>query len=272
MQRFSSSGSVSFQARRLPLKLLLKGLIAGMVIACGVKVAQGEKGLIDKDSGGKPSEVTGVLRVIGNGAPDLRSPSVHVAQQDAGRAAEAGVLADFRQLVEAMRLPEGGAVGKKLAQDEALSKRLEKVLSSYRVIDRRYYSDGSMDIIAELSLYDVIAAIEGTGGKKASALGKPTAEVIVDARSVKKYRPSLYPRLLGADGRVLLESKPKEGLISFATSIDAARSIASRDATVLRLDEDALSGGDLVIPDAEAESLARAGAARVVIVPPRVRE
>lgn len=237
----------------------LASLVAVGLLACRSPAGDSVKG-----SPARP-EVGGVLRVIGNGAPELRSPSVHVAQQDAGKAAEADIKAQLEGFVSRFVLPDGEPLKDRMARDAKSREAVGKVLSSYKVLDTLYFSDGALDVVVELSLDSLVRAATGEAAKPAAA---PAIETILDARQVKGFVPGGAPVLLRKDGTALLEGKGSPVAVSYATSLDAARGLAKEKPVILTLDADALSRGGLVIPASDAERIKKAGLGTVAIVPP----
>jgi hypothetical protein len=211
----------------------------------------------------KPTRESASLVVIGNGAPELRSPSVHVAQQDAQNAAEKDVQLRMKNFVKQLRFSQGVTVADKLSQDQALEKRIDKLIAEHKTIDKLYFSDGSMDLIASLSLPALLSAITGDPESKESL---PPATLIIDARKVAGYAPSLVPAIKNSEGKPLFTSK--HPVISFATSIDAARTLA-KGAAIITLSENALSDNELVLSSGDAEKVSKAGASALVIVSPK---
>ena len=201
--------------------------------------------------------------VIGNGAPDLRSPSVHVAQQDAQTAAQKDLTLRLARFINALQMPDGETIAAKAKRDPALQSKLTALLESYRIVDKRYFSDGSMDMVAELSVSALVSVVSGATEKKEKL---PALTLIIDARKVKGLPLLLSPRFQDSKGAALF-AEVKTPQVSTATSIDAARALAKK-APLITLSAEALSGDSVIIPDAELEKFNKAGASSIIFVPP----
>jgi hypothetical protein len=201
--------------------------------------------------------------VIGNGAPDLRSPSVHVAQQDAQTAAQKDLTLRLAHFINALQMPDGETIAAKVKRDPTLQTKLNTLLESYRIVDKRYFSDGSMDMVAELSVSALVSVVSGVAEKKEKL---PALTLIIDARKVKGLPLQLSPRLQDSKGAALFTPE-KAQQISTATSIDAARALAKK-APLITLSAEALSGNSVIIPDSELERCNKAGASSIIFVPP----
>jgi hypothetical protein len=211
----------------------------------------------------KATRAGATIVVIGNGAPDLRSPSVHVAQQDAQTTAQKDLTESLGRFINALQMPDGETIAAKIKRDPSLQTKLNTLQESYRVIDKRYFSDGSMDMIAELSISALFSTVSGTTEKKEKL---PELSLIIDARKVKGLPLKLSPTFQDSKGAALF-AEAKTPQISIATTIDAARALA-RKAPLITLSAEALSGGSVIIPDAELEKLNKAGASAIIFVPP----
>jgi hypothetical protein len=239
-----------------------------MALLLGLAACSSNKNPVDKPSP-VATETKAATRegativVIGNGAPDLRSPSVHVAQQDAQTAAQRDLTERLARFINALQLPDGETVAAKVKRDPTLQGKLDTLLKGYRIVDKRYFSDGSMDLIAELPISALVSVVSGAAEKKEKL---PELSLIIDARKLKGLPLRLSPTFIDSKGAALFaESKAPQ--LSIATTIDAARALAKR-APLITLSAEALSGGSVIIPDAELERCTKAGASSIIFVPP----
>src|SRR5262249_46780239 len=93
-----------------------------------------------------------VIVARGQGAPDLNAPNPAAARIGAERAAE---LDAFRNILETLKgvQVQGGATAASLMQaDNALKASVEGALHQFKIVDRRYFSDGGVELDVQMPL------------------------------------------------------------------------------------------------------------------------
>ncbi len=210
-----------------------------------------------------------VLRVTGNGPPDVKASNAAQARLGAERSARDNALAALRERVQGLPLRADRTVGEELADGDA-RRRLDPVLQGYRVVRTRYFSDGGVRLEVELPLGVLTEALVNPSGPvgvpgpgkptedKAPAEGKHTG-VVVDARALG-MTAMLAPRLVDdttgqpLHGPATLDARARQdlGVAGFFPTLEAARASArvgtrplvlkavKRDGADLRLDPDAV--------------------------------
>jgi hypothetical protein len=196
-----------------------------------------------------------VLRVFGNGASQLRSPSVQLVQQNVEQVALDDAKKRLRSTLMKLAVASGETLGARSKKDKALASKLDKVVEALRVVDRRYYADGATDVLVEVS----ISALQDSLGPAPS--NQATSFLLLDARNVQGMSLDPMLRVVAADSTLLLE-KPR----LWADSLDAAKSVGAGEVSVLP--EDSLQKGSLLVSEALREKISKVGTAGVVIVLP----
>src|SRR4051812_18834786 len=154
-----------------------------------------------KGSQASPDWQKQLLKATGQGAPDIRrQQSPAAARIQAEKAAEIDALRILLSKVKGMSLEGTQTVGDKLAANSDLEGHLQGVIKNWKITDKRYFSDGGVEVDVEVSLGDVISELLGTEvGSKVAAV-KPAAAsgfsgLIVDAKSLK-VQPALAPHIV----------------------------------------------------------------------------
>jgi hypothetical protein len=209
----------------------------------------------------KPNTRDGAtIVVIGNGAPELRSPSVHVAQQDAQNAAQGDVTGRMERFINAIQMPDGETIEAKSKRDANIKTKIDKLIQNHKTIDKRYFSDGSMDLIAEVSITALVSAATGAAEKKERS---PDVELIIDARKAKTATLTLLPVFQNSKGETLF-TELKTPQMSLATTIDAARSMAKKAPVVVVTETS--PEGRLLVADANWDKITKINAPSIVVV------
>lgn len=216
-----------------------------------------------------------VLQVTGNGPPDVKASNPSQARHAAERSAREDALA--RLLEQARRLPlrADRTVGEELAREETRH-QVENVLRGYKVLQRRYYSDGGVRLEVELPLgplTSVLVAPEPAAPSESDAGTKPEPTagytgLVVDARKLGMH-PALAPRLLDARGQRLYsaaslssEAWKSTGVAGFFPNLAEARKAPGVGDKPLVLEARKLEGSDLHLGEDADKALGQ--------LPPRV--
>jgi hypothetical protein len=209
-----------------------------------------------------------VLRVTGDGPPDVKASNPSQARLGAERSAKEDALAELLAQVKGLRLRADRTVGDELAQEET-RRKVEDILRGYKVVQQRYYSDSGVQLDVEVPLgaltavlvapapADAAAPAEAkSAGAKKEAKTKYTG-LVVDARKLG-MTPVLAPRLLDDAGQSLYgeetlspEARKVTGVAGFFKSLEQARKSELVGARPLVLEAARLQGSDLLLgPDA----------------------
>ncbi|WP_239470712.1 LPP20 family lipoprotein [Archangium violaceum] len=216
-----------------------------------------------------------VLRVTGDGPPDVKASNPSQARLGAERSAKEDAFAELLEQVKGLRLRADRTVGDELAREET-RRKVEDVLRGYKVIQQRYFSDSGVQLDVEVPLGALTAVLvtpaSTLANTAAPAETKPAQTkketkakytgLVVDARKLGMV-PVLAPRLLDDAGQPLYgeetlspEARKLTGVAGFFASLEQARKSALVGARPLVLEAARLQGSDLLLGPDAAKTLA----------------
>lgn len=214
-----------------------------------------------------------VLRATGAGAPDMKASSPAQARLGAERAAQMDAFRNLLAQVKGIQVSAGKTVGDALSADEVKAK-VEGVIRGYKVVGKRYFSDGGVELDVEVPLAAITAAVldaqQPAGGAEASAPAvalntsgaKKNTGLVVDARGLG-VKPALAPRLLGPDGKALYsaealsdEARQTSAVAAYMAGLDQAKKSVLVGDKPLVLKADKADGSDLVLSAEAVKQLA----------------
>lgn len=202
-----------------------------------------------------------VLRVTGDGPPDVKASNPSQARLGAERSAKEDAFKDLLEQVKGVRLRADRTVGDEMAREETRLK-VEQVLRGYKVVQTRFFSDSGVQLEVEVplgALTSVLVATEPTSKDaqpKKAAKAKHTG-LVVDARKLGLV-PMLAPRVLDASGQPVYgvetlseEARRTRGVAGFFGSLELARKSTRVGERPLVLEAARVEGSDVVLgPDA----------------------
>jgi len=222
-----------------------------------------------------------VIKATGQGAPDIRrQQSPAAARIQAEKAAELDALRVVLTKVRGLQLEAGKTVGEQLAQNTELEAQVQGVIRNYKITDKRYFSDGGVEVDVEVALGDVLAELLGkdVGSKLAQAkpaAASPYSGLVVDAHALK-VQPALAPRIVDQSGQavygaesVTSDAVKLHGVAGYLKELAAAQKNARVGEKPLVVKALKAQGPDLTISDADAAKVRDAAflaAGRVIIV------
>lgn len=222
-----------------------------------------------------------IVRATGAGAPDMKATSPAQARLGAERAALLDAMRNLLAQVKGIQINAGKSMANAMEKDEVRA-RVEGLLRGYRVVGKRYFSDGGVEVDIEVPLalltevfdpepQQVLGALKVEGGEKAST------GLVIDARGLK-LQPALSPRVLGDDGKPVYsvdtlspEARRTTGVASYVQSLDEAKKVARVGDKPLVLKATKAEGTDVVLASDDSKKLKEINAGflaegRVVIV------
>jgi hypothetical protein len=206
-----------------------------------------------------------VLRVTGDGPPDVKASNPSQARLGAERSAKEDAFKDLLEQVKGVRLRADRTVGDEMAREETRLK-VEEVLRGYKVVQKRFFSDSGVQLEVEVplgALTSVLVAPATTtepaakdAQPKKAAKAKHTG-LVVDARKPGLV-PMLAPRVVDASGQPVYgvetlseEARRTRGVAGFFGSLEQARKSARVGERPLVLEAARVEGSDVVLgPDA----------------------
>jgi hypothetical protein len=211
-----------------------------------------------------------VVKCTGSGAANLRDAQGNpaVARIGAEKAAKLDAVRNCMETIKGVTIQQGQTVEKALEADKALSGKVQGIVKGYKVVDKRYFEDGGVELDVEVPMSGVLsdALLPKGEAKAAPAAGEPAGTcLVVDARG-RKLVKALAPRILdeaGAElfGPAMLSGAARKlgGGALYARSLEAAKKekdqaarIGDKPVTVRAVGAD---GSDVVISAADAAAL-----------------
>jgi hypothetical protein len=215
-----------------------------------------------------------VLRVTGDGPPDVKASNPSQARLGAERSAKEDAFGELLEQAKGLRLRADRTVGEEMAREET-RRQVEDVLRGYTVVQKRYFSDSGVQMEVEVPLGALTSVLmtPAPTGPAAPAETKPAEQkpaekkakhtgLVVDARKLG-MTPVLAPRVLDEAGQPLYgvetlsaETRKSTGVAGFFKSLEAARKSELVGAKPLVLEAARLQGSDLLLGPDAAKALA----------------
>lgn len=221
-----------------------------------------------------------VVKATGAGAPDLKAQSPAQARLGAERAALTDAFRNLLAQVKGVSVDGTRKMGDLMEKDDVRA-RVEGMVRGYKVVAKRYFSDGGVEVDIEVPLAlltDVVdpdptpVAVAGKTDGDASNTG-----LVIDARGLG-LKPALSPRVLDEAGKAVYsvdslsaEARKSAGVAAYVQSLDEAqKSLKAGDKPVVFKAVKA-TGSDLQLAPEDAKKLASLNtgflaAGKVVIV------
>jgi len=233
--------------------------------------AQGAGDVTDGDLNVDHGQVNWTERTItatGSGAPDLKAPNVAVARLGAERVAKMDALRNIMETLKGVQLDSEITIENELVTHSKMRSKIQGVIRRFKVLKTKYYSDGGVDLIVQVSLDGQLGSSLVKPGEKGSALpaeGKTKhTGLIIDARGLK-IMPALSPKILDESGNVIYDSEflgkealEARGVIAYFKNFDSAKKNKRVAASPLVLKALKLKEGsktDIILSNADAEKL-----------------
>ena len=208
-----------------------------------------------------------VIRATGSGAPNPSAPNVAVARLGAERAAKADALRNLLETVKGVRIDSETTVVNAMTQSDVIHSRVQGFIRGARVVDKRYFSDGAVEVDIEMPLTGEFAnsLLPATGGLSVPSMGNPVyTGLIIDTKGLE-LRPAMSPKVLDEDGReiygsayVSREFAIQQGIVGYARDIEAARQnerVADNPIIVKGIKTDGPGNSNVVIRNQDANML-----------------
>lgn len=229
--------------------------------------ARAEPGAVDWDKK--------VVKCTGAGAANLRDAQGNpaVARIGAEKTAKLDAIRSCMETVKGITVEKGETVGGALAGDKALSGKVQGIVRGYKVVDKRYFEDGGVELDVEVPMAGISDALlpkEEAKAPAAPAAAPPAAaapgdatSLVIDARG-RKIVKALAPRVLDASGAEVYAASMLNdaarrlgGAAMYAKDLDAAKKahgarIGDKPIQVVAVGAD---GPDVVISVADAAAL-----------------
>lgn len=205
------------------------------------------------------------VTATGSGAANLKDASVAQARLMAERAAKLDALRNILETIQGIQVSGSRSANDMMSNGE-IKTRISGMAQGYKVVDTKYYSDGSVDVVIQMPIDENLtnALVERPKkARKVTTEGAATATgLIVNARGLG-LTPSMAPRIVDEAGKevygteVVSEKGLKQGGIAgYAKSDEQAKDRTGDKPMVikaLRLADK--SKTDVVIANGDADRL-----------------
>lgn len=249
------------------LALATTALFAGSAIAGDTKdpAAAADDSVVQKVGHGEINWSKKYVTATGSGASNLKDASVAQARLMAERAAKLDALRNILETIQGIQV-SGARSANDLMSNGEIKTRISGMAQGYKVVDTKYYSDGSVDVVIQMPIDENLTNALVERPKKARKVSTEGAAgatgLIVNARGLG-LTPSMAPRIVDEAGKevygteVVSDKGLKQGgIVGYAKSDDQAKDRVGDKPTVvkaLRLADK--SKTDVVIANGDADKL-----------------
>jgi len=206
-----------------------------------------------------------VIIAHGQGAPDLTASSAAAARIGAERAAQVDAFRNILETLKGVEIKGGQTAGQLMAQDSALKASVEGLIRNFKVTDRKYFSDGGVELTVEMALDGKLAEVLMPPSAMPTRTAQGTHDVgsglVVLAKGLK-LQPALAPRILDESGKELYGpdfvqpgALRENGIAGYLTSESAATHSARVGEHPMTVKAVKVHGSDVVISAADAAKL-----------------
>jgi hypothetical protein len=211
-----------------------------------------------------------VVKCTGAGAANLRDAQGNpaVARIGAEKAAKLDAVRSCMETIKGITVEQGKTVAGAIDADKALSGKVQGIVKGFKIVDKRYFEDGGVELDVEVPMDGVLSdtLLPKGEAKAVPSAGDPAGTcLVVDARG-RKVAKALAPRVLDEAGTevygpAMLNETARRlgGTALYAKDLDAAKKdkdqgprIGDKPITVRAVGAD---GTDVVISAADAAAL-----------------
>ncbi len=255
--------------------LFATGLFATVLFAAGLArpalagdkdpAAAADDSVVQKIGHGEINWSKKTVTATGSGAANLKDGPVAVARLNAERAAKLDALRNVIETIQGIQVTATRSAGDVMSNGEIRS-RIQGMAQGFKVVDTKYYSDGSVDVVVQMPIDDNLTNALVEKPKKPHKIATEGAAsytgLIVNARGLG-LTPSMAPRIVDEAGKevygteVVSEKGLKQGGIVGYAKADAQATERVGDKPLvlkgLRLVDK--SKTDVVIANGDADKL-----------------
>lgn len=246
-------------------------VFAAVVLWCGVARAQDASAVSQTVGHGQINWSDKTITATGSGAPNLNSANAAQARLGAERAAKLDAWRNILEAVKGVRVSGGQSAGALMDASPQTKSKVEGLVQGFKVLDTKYYSDGGVDVVVQVSLDGVLLETlvpPAATPAKAAAAGDAggVTGIVVNAKGLGA-QPALVPRFLDEAGKELYgaatvsaEAAKANGYASYTKSLDQAMKhpkVGAKALVIKATKLGAAGGSDLVLNAEEAAKLAK---------------
>ena len=256
--------------KRMMKAVQLVGVTSLMVLAASANAqkdpASADDGVVQKLAHGEINWSKKTVTATGSGAATMKD-NVAASRLMAERAAKLDALRNILETIQGIQITGGRNAGDIMSNGEVKS-RISGMAQGFKVVDTKYYSDGSVDVIVQMPIDENLtnALIEKPKASKARKVNTEGPEsftgLVVNARGLG-LTPSMAPRVLDESGKEVYGAEivsekglQQGGIASYAKTDDQAKERTGAKPMVmkaLRLADK--SKTDIVIANGDADKL-----------------
>ncbi|MFT3843200.1 MAG: LPP20 family lipoprotein [Myxococcaceae bacterium] len=203
------------------------------------------------------------VRATGSGAPDLKASNPAQARLGAERAALLDAMRNLLSQVKGVQI-DGSKKMSDAMTDDRIAARVEGVVKNYRVVGKRYFSDGGVEVDVEVSvayLTDVFDPDPVQQLPTKTEGPKDNTGLVIDARGLK-VTPALAPRLLDDAGKTVYsvdslsaDARKMTGVASYVQSLEDAKKTLKVGDKPLVVKASKAQGADILLAADDAKKL-----------------
>lgn len=222
---------------------------------------------VQKIGHGEINWAENVITATGSGAAEAREGNVAVRRLAAERAAKLDAMRNILEVVKGANVTAKVTAGEEMGSNGSIKSKVEGLIKNFKVVDTKYYSDGSVDVVVRMELKGDLADALIPDAKPVALPEKGVAKytgLIVNAKGLQAV-PAMAPRLVDENGAevygvsVVSEAAARDnGIAAYVKELEAAEGHSRVKGTPLKVRAVRLASpgkSDLVISNADAEKL-----------------
>jgi len=208
-----------------------------------------------------------VIRAVGSGAPNTDAPNIAVARLGAERAAKIDALRNLLEAVKGVRIDSETTVVNAMTQSDIIHSKVQGYVRGAKVVDKRYFSDGGVEVIIEMPITGELAdaLLPAMGGLSIPSAGNLVyTGLIVNTKGLGLH-PAMSPKILDEDGRevygsayVSREFAIRQGIVGYVKDVESARQnerVTSNPIIVKGTKTEGSGNSNVIISNADAGML-----------------
>ena len=258
----------------MKIRIRKASVLAAALALCvaGAANAQGDPSddsVVQKLAHGQVDWSNKTVTATGSGAASLKAKSVAVARLKAERAAKIDALRNIIETIQGIQVSGKRSAGDLMSNGEIKTK-IMGMARNFKVVDTRYYSDGSVDVVVQMPIDDQLTSTLFQGVKKGKPRKLPTAGkastsgLIINAKGLGVV-PSMAPRIVDESGKEVYGASvvsnkgiAQGGIAGYVKDVGAAQSSERIGDSPMVVKALSLAKGtktDIVISNADADKL-----------------
>jgi hypothetical protein len=229
------------------------------------QAAPSDDSVVQKIGHGEINWSKKTVTATGSGAANLKDGNVAVARLNAERAAKLDALRNVIETVQGIQV-SGSRSAADIMSNGEIRTRVQGMAQGFKVVDTRYYSDGSVDVIVQMPIDENLTNTLVERPKKARKVSSEGAAtwsgLVINARGLG-VQPSMAPRIVDENAKEIYGTEvvsdkglKQGGIVGYAkTEGQLADRVGDKPLVVKALKLADKSKTDIVISNADADKL-----------------